>query len=146
MELSDSEGVSAADKSEGENGRTSRDQFCFRWPEAWKLAAGREWSLAAWQDPGLPALFRNISEKVFTPVIDGIIHGIHSIWRFPERGVPLKSSILMGFSIKNIQKPSVLVYPHLWKPPFVVTSRYEGDPHQGWTQNVPRHPKHMEVS
>ena len=34
------------------------------------------------------------------------------IWRFPEKGVPLNSPFIDGFSIINIYKPSILGYPH----------------------------------
>ena len=37
------------------------------------------------------------------------------IWGFPKMGVPLLSSILMGFSLIN---HLFLRYPHLWKPPY----------------------------
>lgn len=42
-----------------------------------------------------------------------LIGGFHK-WRY--------SSILMGFSfIDNLYTPSILGYPHLWKPPYVYT-------------------------
>ena len=40
---------------------------------------------------------------------------LYPTWRFPERGVPPESSILMGYSN---YKPSILGYPHFRKPPY----------------------------
>ena len=42
---------------------------------------------------------------------------VRSIWRFPKTGYPT-SSILRGFSIINIYKPSSLGYPHSSKLPY----------------------------
>ena len=42
-----------------------------------------------------------------------------SIWRFPEIGVP---PVVIHFGGIFPDKPSILRYPHLWKPPFRVTT------------------------
>ena len=41
-----------------------------------------------------------------------------NIWRFPKLGTIPNHPSLVGFSMKNHDKPSILGYLHLWKTSF----------------------------